>query len=222
MNKNIELTEEIIEKIKAENEGKAIFKRNISNQDYVFTYISRSEYKEIQDWIEANPKVLPSDIDDKILSYGLLWPQVMPYEWTAKPAGVVPTLSRLIQEKSALDPMGTGDIDGLLTDVITNFDPVVGPTEEEIKGLIKSCPHPLKLVKVCGKAFVIRPILRPEYTALQKLPDNVDAEIEGCNRCILWPKSVSWDNLCAGIPATISREIMLLSGFSGNQDTVEL
>ena len=209
----LELTEQIITALKDKAGDRPLYSKELFDQKFVFTTINRAEYATIMQWVESNPKVKVSDIEDKLITEALLWPQVQPHEWAVLPAGLIPTLSGLIQEKSYLDVTGAGLIDATV-ETLVEETPSELPSEEEKERLKKSVPHSMKIVGVGGKFFVIRPMLRIEYNTLQKMDEDADGEVEGCKKCVVWPKSVDWDNVGAGIPTVCARAIMELSGFS--------
>lgn len=216
-----ELTEELIAVLK-EKVDKPLFKREICSQDFVFTYINREEYTEIQKWIDDNgANIKPSDIEDKIVDYGLVWPQINPVQWSALPAGAITTLAKHIQEKSYLDPSGYGEFDDLVVETLVDNTKPEKLTDEIRNELKKTCPHPMKSVTIGNKIYVIRPMLRKEYTDLQKLSKDLDGEVTGVNRCLMYPKNVDWENSPAGNVSILATKIMQISGFDTDNVKVE-
>lgn len=215
----IELTEEIINRLKEAVGNQPLYSKELFGQKFVFTIITRQAYLQIMQWVEQNPKLRISDIEDKLVSEGLLWPEISPQEWSVLPAGLIPTLSSLIQEKSYLDIVGNGLVDTTV-ETLSEIKQGERPTEEEKEALKASIPHSLRLIGAGGKFFVIRPMLRIEYNTLQRLDEKEDGEVEGCKKCVVWPKNIEWEFLGAGIPTILAREIMTLSGFS-NPGVVE-
>jgi hypothetical protein len=218
----ITLTEEIIATLKEANPNKPLYKKTLFNQDFVFTYLTREDYQQLNAWIADNPNLRLQDVEDKMVDYGLLWPTFTPQEWAMLPAGTVPTLAKHIQEKSYLD---TGDgMDNKLValETLVEAEPGEELTQETKDKLKEIKSYPMKVVVVSGTSYVIRPMLRPEYYNLQKLPKEADGEVEGVKRCLVWPKKVDWDKVGAGVPTVLASEIMKLSGFSDTSVVQEL
>jgi hypothetical protein len=213
----VELTDSIIENIKQEMGDRPIYKKTMFGQSYVFTYIDRSQYLGIQKWSLDNPNINPSDIEDKIVEYGLVWPKLKPHEWSTKPAGIISTLSRDIQEKSGLDPLDMGDPNSLFVDVIQDKPDYPQPSDEEVKEILGKVKHQLRKMTVEGRTFIIRPILRVEYVGIQRMPDTTDLEVESCKKCVVWPKDVDWSNVEAGVPTLVAKQVGLMSGFEASK-----
>jgi len=216
-----QLTEEIIADLKLQNDNKPLYKKTLFNQDFVFSFISREEYFYIQEWLESNPNIKISDIETKIVDEALKWPMLSPAEWALLPAGAIPTLAKHIQEKSYLDTTGAGEYSDLSVETLVDYPAGEELTEETKEKLKKSCKHTMRVVKTAGSTYVIRPMLRPEYTYLQKV-EAADKEIEGVKTCLIWPKNVDWNNMGAGVPTVLATQIMLLSGFADPSEVTEL
>ena len=216
-----ELTEEIIASIKTANPDKPLFKKTLGGQDFVFTFIDRTVYRSVMSWIEDNPKVKVSDVDEKIVDKGLLWPEITPIEWMTMPAGTIPTLASLIQEKSYL---ATDNVpqDWSVSESLVEYEDKAELTEKERATLKGSLKTAARIVTINNKAFVIRPMLRPEYSYLMKLPKEADSELEGVTKCVVWPKTVAWDKMEAGVATVLATEIMKLSGFGDSSEVEEL
>jgi len=211
----IELTDEIKEQLKEEAGGRPLFKKTIAGQDFVFTYLTRSQYVAIQQWIADNQdSVTVAHIDEKVVGTALLWPKLTPQQWAMLPAGVVPNLSVNIQEKSYIR---TDNVESFREFSVEDLSPGTFErrtiSEEEKEKLKATVPHALRLVRILGNDYIIRPMLRPEYSALQKLPRDSDSEAEGVKRCVVWPKNLNLEELPAGIPTQLANQIMAISGF---------
>lgn len=212
------LTDEIRDALKAANPDRPLFKKTLFGTDFVFSYITREEYLRVQDWVADNPSAKVSDVDEKLVEVGLLWPQISPTEWATLPAGAVPTLSNLIQEKSALGEEGLDEV----AKAITEEKAEERPDGDVLESLKKKSPFPLKLVRLQGSYYVIRPMVRVEYTTINKQPADVDSDVEGCKKCVLFPKSVDWEKVPAGVPTALVRQILAHSGFSAPGEVEEL
>jgi len=77
--------------------------------------------------------------------------------------------------------------------------------------------------EVCGQEFFWRPLTRKEYKyiATLEIPPEEKEELI-CHFCVFYPESYDFSNCPAGIPTTLSREILMESGFSydGNPNPV--
>jgi hypothetical protein len=218
-----ELTEEIIASLKEQVSNRPLYKKTLFGQDFVFTYINREEYAKIQRWIDENGQgVRLSDIEEKIVDYALLWPQLAPPDWATLPAGAIPTLAKHIQEKSYLDASGMNDFEDLDVEDLTEMPTVQVLTDKDKEALKKKYSYPMRAVTIGNSTYVIRPMLRPEYSSLQKLPREMDGEVEGVKRCLIWPENVDWSATGAGVPTILAAQIMLLSGFSDPSKVEEL
>lgn len=219
----IELTEEIVAKLKAAVGDRPIYKKELFGQAFVFTHINRQEYLEIQQWIDQNGATIkPSNIEEKIIDRALLWPTISPQDWAMLPAGAIPTLAKHIQEKSYIDTSGMGDYDDFSLETLQEPETTQELPQDVKDKLKKEVKHPMRAVTIDGSTYVIRPMLRPEYSSLAKLPKEADGEVEGVKRCILWPKNIDWDSVTAGVPTVLASQIMLLSGFNDPSSVVEL
>lgn len=220
-----ELNEEIIKSLKEANPDRALYKKNVAGQDYIFTYLTKTDHGLIADWITDNQgKLKPSDVDDKIVNYGLLWPLLSPVEGLSVPAGVHPSLSKYIQEMSGLDPDGVENIPYVSYEQLVEYTPVYSISVEEIDKAKKTFKVPLRKVTIDGDEFIIRPLMRPEFTSIQKNSgtDGFDGELETTKKCMLLPKDVNFDKLRAGIPGILAEQVMSLSGFVNDSEIEEL
>jgi len=218
-----ELTEGIIANLKEQVSGRPLYKKTLFGQDFVFTYINREEYAKIQRWIDDNGQgVRLSDIEEKIVDYALLWPQLAPPDWATLPAGAIPTLAKHIQEKSYLDTSGMNDFEDLDVEDLTEITTEQVLKDKDREALKKKYSYPMRAITIGNSTYVIRPMLRPEYSSLQKLPREMDGEVEGVKRCLVWPENVDWSTTGAGVPTILAAQIMLLSGFSDPSKVEEL
>ena len=84
----------------------------------------------------------------------------------------------------------------------------------------------LMLVGFDTDFFVIRPILRQEWRAIQAkaTADTKQAEqdLAVTEKVLAWPKKVSWSELPTGYPSSIFQVAMQISGFEGPTAVEEL
>jgi hypothetical protein len=209
------LTKEIIEALKAKHGDIPLYKTNLADIDFVFSYIPRDEYKHIAEWLSSNGTKITEDMyDDKLIDYALLWPTVGPLDWMTLPAGVTRSLSRSIQEKSYLKTNMNGDFDELEIEDLSEAKPgnlLIDKEKEKIK---KANPGQLRAITIDGSTYVVRPMNRLVYKGLQKLPEDQDGEVEGVKKCLVWPENVNFDKTSAGVATILATEIMNISGFS--------
>lgn len=210
----MKLTQEEISKLKEKYPDRPLYCKTIAGQDYVFTYINRPEFLEIQEWLANNEKIPAHEIDDKVMSVALLYPELDERLLSVLPAGLAPTLSQAIQEKSYID-MSTGYMD-LDVDVIREPEEKEKPDKDVIESVKKKVTHPLRLVRACNNWFIIRPLLRIEFMAMQKKIEDksIDAEKESVDKCVVWSTVEDYDKEVAGIVPVVSRQILIFSGFS--------
>ena len=217
------VTPEIVSALKAQYPGKSFFKKNLFGQDYITTTLTRAQYRQITEWAAKNPNVKPSQFDDEFIKHGLVWPEIGPVEEMTLIAGVYPTLSQLIQEKSLLTP-ANGDFASLYTaEVLVEREDAVAFTPEEIERVKSDSPFPLHLVTILGQGYVVRPLLRAEWTSLNNSnQENQDTDVKICERCVRLPGKLKWEEKDAGVPSALARHILLYSGFQNEGEAEEL
>ena len=218
-----ELTSEIIEAIKAAHPDAALYKRTFNNQTYVVRTLSRQEYKQIQEWAQRHPNLPVDEYDEKVVSLGLVWPQIHPREAAAVLAGLFPTLSLLVQEKSLLlEPPRPSHPDAILSEVIQDRKPHAPPTDEEIAKVRAQTDLSIEKATLRGHVFIIRPLIRHEYNQLQKAERGADTNLLCVERTVLWPRPYDWANSDGGMADQLARHIMMLSGFEDPGEVQEL
>lgn len=214
---NIPLTEELISKLKADNPGVPLFKKQLYGQDYVFTYLTREDTRRLREWTERNPNVKVTDYDDHVVQIALKFPEIDPVNEATLAGGVYETLSGLIQKKSLLLP---GEV-SVEAEAVTTDDRETQLSSEEIAKVTKGLGHPASLVRVAGRQFVIRPITRLEWKQLQAAQVD-DIEVALCKRCTLLPANFDWDKELGGLASVVSAQIMRISAFQDEGTCEEL
>lgn len=226
--KVVELTDAVVEQLKNSCGGIPLYKEKLNKQEFVFTCINRNSWREIQKWLRDNIRGnngtvqgLMGEIEARIVSKGLIWPKVGDSEWSLLPAGIESSLARAIAEKSLLDIDGSNPFSFEVNSVsdVPNYPDI---TDEELATLKRECPHQLYKVRAGDRQFVIRPMLRLEYNSLQKIADMDDQELEGCRKCVLWPKGIQWEDEVAGLTTSIAGALANVSGFTAGYEIEEL
>jgi len=216
------LTKEILEGLRKQARERPLFSAEFSDQEFVFTTITRSQYAELEDWIRRSQNVPTSEIDEQIVERGLLWPNLDPIQRSMLTAGVIPSLSRMIQEKSYLSV--DGDVTNVAAILLKDYEREEDVQEEAIAELKAVATYPMKAVNMCGKSFVVRPIFRGELSGIRRRGEtdpSMDVDSEIAKLCTLYPKGLDVEHLPAGVASVLSQQVLLLSGFGENMVTVK-
>ena len=210
----LELTSEIIGDLK--QIFPKLFRVKQADQDFVIRPMTRAEWMFIQSMAMSNPKFSQNDLDDKVVEYGLVWPNWNPMiDFASLPAGIIPNLSLHIQSRS-------GFRTGLPIEVEEEYEtvqdnPVVwdAPSDKDIADLKVANKLPMSKVTADKQIFIVRGIRRPEWTELNKRQGTKDdTEMALIEKALLFP---SKDMLGAILPGTVhvlSEQILQLSGFT--------
>lgn len=221
-----ELTEDVVKHLKDTNPGVKLYKKNIAGQDYVYKYLTNEDYKHILEWVsQFGARINNEALDEKIVSYGKMWPDMTLEEVLTLPAGVYVTLSKAIQEASCL-PTEDSPMDYLNVEELNADENLTTLSEKDAELLKSSYNYKLTKVNVYGNDFVVRPLIRSEFNAIQKkaLADaNLDIELETVKQCLVFPKldEVQVQKVRAGIVGILSNQVMVSSGFDSGASVVE-
>lgn len=223
------ISEAEIKELKAAYPGQgALLKYTFPNgkDDVVFRPISTDSYERLTTWISnsrAERKAVPiKDVHEKIFDDCVLWPRLTIEEKTLLPVGVVPTVVKVIQERS-----GFLDVDIMerylgpdVHSTILRPFPFWGDVPEEaLKKLKDETPFPLYKTRVESCVFVIRPMTRTDVRVAEQAGDDQLALV----KCVtMWPEEVPWDAIPAGWIEALGRAANQISGWEISPDVEEL
>lgn len=192
--------------------------------DIVYTSLSKDTYDEISAEIARRAgkyqteDELKEDVNMMIFGSCIVWPELSVDDLGLLPVGVIPSVSKSIQEQSGfitVDIYGNIISKDLTVTQIKGFDHWDNITKDEIDDLKSKCTYPLYLLKTMGYQFVVRPILRDDV-ATAGLSDDLNV----IKSVVLWPVIVPWGKLPAGVLENIKEQCNLLSGW--NLESVEI
>jgi len=204
-----------IEELKAAYPNRPLFSVELADTLYVFKNLTRQEYLEIEGWARANPEMPVSEFDDRVVDEALVWPDRGPLIRSMEAAGIVPTLSQLITEKSLMDANST-ELNSLRITTLVPVDEEEALDEKVVEEIVKKAKQPLRLIRLYGKHFIIRPVVRIEFSNIRRRAEKelgLDVDTETVKLCTVYPSNINWDELPAGIPAILSQQVLNLSGF---------
>ena len=211
----MQLTQEQIAQIKQEWESTStapIYKVSLLDNDYIFTAAERKVIFEVEDMMGKNPNIRQIQIDEFMVQKTLIYPKWTPTEYSALPAGVIPTLAMHIRDKSGFYVPDFSDPSMLYAESITEETPIAIPSNEEIAELKEKYKWNLYGVRCVDGYFVFRPVSRLEWRNINDKSE--DPEIDICKTCVIWPKKQDWDKTLAGTTRNILNAVMEKSGFT--------
>lgn len=223
-------SEQTIEEIKALNPGIPILSYNWPRRDdqVIFKTISRDTYKYIMERTSAakqnnGKNYLPLDeIHEAVFDQCVLWPKLTIEERYNLPVGVIPSVSKVIQERSGFLDVDIADrilAPEIYTTLIQPFPFWDKPSEEEIDELKKSTKFPLFQVQVESCFFVLRPMTR---TDIKISTQAIDDRLALTRQVTLWPEQIDWDIIPAGWIEALGRAAADLSGWDSEALVSEL
>lgn len=217
----IEVTPEIVEQLKAIH--KKLYKVTLSDQLFIYRPILRSEWNYLQDMMRSNSKLTAQDVDDQIVSMGLVWPEWTPeLEFSELPAGTIPNLSLYIQAMSGFRTTLNVSLDEMFEVIQENGEKWGGPTEDQIKGYKKEFAIPMQKVVIGGQSFVLRSLRRNEWTAINRRGDSGDVELRILEKALVYPVGQDITEVTsAGVITTLSEMVLRLSGFGEEPTSTE-
>lgn len=229
MHRKGKITEKEITELKRAWPGAPLFKFSLplaQNDEFVCRTISTKTAGKIavlRDDAARNNKPIPvDDINRKLYDECVLWPSLTLEEIEGLPVGVIPSLCKIIQERSGYVSV---DIHGriLAPDFIsTAVNPFPGwgdISKEELENAIKEFPFSLYRVKLEHLVFLIRPMTR---TDLRISIQAVDDQIALVKSITVWPKEVDWENMPAGWIENIGKIATDISGWEANVSVEEI
>lgn len=202
-----------------------IYKKVLLDQEFVFRPLTRAEYKDILIFLEDNRETLRyNDLDEKCFERCCIFPAFTPAEKATLPAGVIPTISKAIQEKSGFEISEVfGQVVPSPAEVVaisSSVDPVQ-PTAEEIEAAKAKTQYKILKVTAGDIVVLVRGMGRLEWNAIMSKPEE-DGDTAMCKRTVIWPKEMNWDEIDAGVAPAIARTVMRASGFELTANVEEL
>lgn len=223
------ITEQEIAQIKAAYPNEALFKWTSPNKkdDLVLRAISHDLMQKILNMIkdaELQGRGLPiQDVNEKIFDVCVLWPKLTLDEKLALPVGIIPTIVKVVQEKS-----GFIDVDifqrilspDTITTIIRDFDYWGDLDEDESETLKEKCkPFALFRVRIGRWVFIIRPMTRVD---IQVATQSNDDQLALAKSVTMWPEDVKWETIPAGIIEILGRKANEISGWEPDAECTEL
>lgn len=223
------ITEKEVEELKLAYPGEALFKWPTPNKkdEVVMRAINTDLMQKIIAMIreaELQGRGLPiQDVNEKIFDTCVLWPSFTLEEKLTLPVGIIPSLVKVIQEKS-----GFLDIDifqrtlapDTFTTTLRDFDYWGDIEEKELEDLKeKSSPFSLTRVRIGHWVFVIRPMTRID---IQVASQSNDDQLTLARSVTMWPTKVEWEKIPAGIIEILGRKANEISGWDIEAQVEEL
>jgi hypothetical protein len=172
---------------------------------------------------ELQGKPLPiQDVNEKVFDSCVLWPAFSIEEKLSLPVGTIPSIVKVIQEKS-----GFLDIDvfqrvlapDMLTTILKDHEYWGDISDEEVAELKTRTPFQLNKVRIGRWVFVVRPMTR---TDIQVATQANDDQLALAKAVVMWPREVKWEHLPAGIIELLGRKANELSGWDDDSTVEEL
>lgn len=223
------ITPEQIAELKQAFPGEALFKWPSPDKkdDVIFRAITYDLLQKILSIVreaELQGRGLPvQEVNEKIFDACVVWPKFTVDEKLALPVGIIPSIVKVIQEKSGfidVDIMQRILAPDTITTIIRDFDYWGDIDEEEADKLRESCkPFALFRVRIGRWVFAIRPMTRID---IQVASQSTDDQLALAKAVTMWPKDVKWDTVPAGIIDILGRKANEVSGWEPDSQVEEL
>ena len=129
------------------------------------------------------------------------------------PIGVIPSVSKIIQERSGFLDVDIADrilAPEIYTTLIQPFPTWPEPTKEQIDEIKAHYKFPLFKVRVESCTFILRPMTR---TDVRVAGQSMDDRLALTKSVSMWPENVDWENIPAGWVEALGRAASDLSGW---------
>jgi len=196
----------------------AVYKIKIAGQEFYFRPIMRHEMLQIQEWLRANPDATVGQMDEKVVDYCLLSPDWKIADFLAMPAGVLPTLSRRIQDRSGFEE------DPPTEELFDNIE-IPELTQEKLEEIKQSNQRFVIVTLRRRLKFVVRALTRMEWERIQRqvsVQQGADPDLEVAKAALLHPDPSVLDTLPAGYVLSISAAALRVSGFNEEPEIEEV
>lgn len=218
------LTAEQIAEIKNMFDGAPLFKTSTKDNkgnehDVLFRPIYSALYHRIQNLVDESRSrggVVPqADIDNLIFDECLVWPDVTPAEKDLLEAQVVPTFSKIVQERSGfteIDVYGNWIGPDTSTIPIKDYNYWGDYTLEQLGEIKNSTPFQLFRVRIGKWIFIVRPLTTQDVRVAQTQPDS---SLTLAKATVMWPafEEIDWSTVPAGIVDTVANVATKVSGW---------
>jgi hypothetical protein len=220
------ITKEEQDQIKGLFKKDLLFKWTSPNKkdDVIFKIITLDLMKKVGDIVSSadkEDKGLPiQEINEKIFDTCVVWPTFTLEEKLALPVGTIPSIVKVIQEKS-----GFVDVDVFqrvlgpdqYSVMIGDYQYWADPVDEEIAALKDKTKFQLYKVRIGRFLFIIRPMTR---TDLQVASTGTDESLTLVKSVSVWPEKIDWELLPAGYIEKLAEVANSISGWDSSA-TVE-
>lgn len=196
------------------------------NFEIIFKPLNHENMKHIVNMIyeaeKYNKPVPYTDINQRIFDSCVVFPEFTIEEKESLPVGIVPSVAKVIQEKSGfvdIDVFGRDFGPDMLSTMIRDFDYWGDVTEADLKALKKDCVFQLFRVRIDRWVFIVRPMTR---TDLQVASQSQDDSLALSRAVTMWPREIDWDTIPAGIVDILVKEVNKISGWNINASCEEI
>lgn len=198
--------------------------------EVLFTVITPEVYREVQRYVQrvtAEKKMVDvQEVNQIVYSKCVLWPEPKIEEILGYRIGYVPSVVKVIHEKSGF--VDVDIMDRVLAPDVTSVmlrEPETWsePTEEEIAQVKASVPPATPLYKVTIGGiwhFILRPMTRADLQVLSTSVD--DDRIALCRLVTVWPQTVDWSSLPMGVLDAVGRASNRVSGWDLEGEVEEI
>ncbi len=195
--------------------------------EILFTTIKHNLWSRIQDLIltaESKGQIPKIDeINERIFTECVLWPNLTIEEIKALPVGFIPSITKIIEEASGLidtDILGRPLAPDTNSVILKDFEYWPDITKQDLEAIKQEHKFTrIYKVTVGNFIFVIRPMTRVDIMGMSPADDQAVAL---CKSVTLWPKEVPWDDLPYGTIQALGRMANKVSGWEVEGEIEEL
>ena len=218
------ITPELIEKIKKANPGKQLFKW--AQMGIIYKPIDRELNDRVmklsnEAFIKDSGNIPFREIEDLVVSECVLFPKLTPEDRKDIPVGTYTTLNKVIHEKANfidIDIFNRALGRDSFSETLVDFEYWDDITDEDLEKLKIDYPHAIYRVFVGEYVFIIRQLTRRDVEVCY---DKTDPVFEKVKRTVVWPRTINWDGIPAGVVEKVFDELQNVSGFMESKVTIE-
>jgi hypothetical protein len=220
--------EQTIKELKLSNPGVPLLKWAWAGtgDEMIFKVVDRETYHFILELLENCKKnritTFVDEINQALFDRCVLWPKLTIEEKFGLPIGVIPSCTKVIQEKSGFLDVDINDrilAPSTRTQMIQPYHYWGDITDEQITELRKTTSFPLFKIIVETCVFVVRPMTR---TDVQVSAQAIDDQLAITKAVTMWPDEVPWADLPAGWIQTLHSCVSDISGWDAEGICTEL
>lgn len=222
------ISKEEQDQLKQLYKNQPLFKWTSPNKkdDVIFKAINLSLMNKINELIKladgADKPIPVKEVNEVIFDECVIWPSFSIEEKELLPVGTIPSIVKIVQEKS-----GFLDIDVFnrilgpdqYSIQVNDYDYWPDPTEDELKKLKEKTKFQLHRARIGRWVFIVRPMTR---TDLQIASAGLDEHLTLSKAITVWPETVDWDVIPAGIIERLSGIANEISGWSTDSSVEEI